>query len=239
MFVYRKTVVEIYGDLNKIKYDGIVSASGSTVVINDRIVDDNIFNQHDLEELTSYFSNKQIPYIVENSKGLFGTKEAKFVLENRLEKYCAGMSKAEKENNGFTQVVNQVTIVDSMKSIGFNKVCFFESPVNFNELVEQFSKRFEVIPATYAPYGERSGEITRKDITKATGMQRIQEHYGCDSKDIISIGDGYNDLCMFKASNISIAMGNAPEDIKKETNYVTDTLENDGIYKAFQMLQLI
>ena len=37
----------------------------------------------------------------------------------------------------------------------------------------------------------------------------------------MAIGDYYNDIAMFNASGISVAMANSPEDIKKQVTYVT------------------
>ena len=50
--------------------------------------------------------------------------------------------------------------------------------------------------------------------------------------EIVVIGDGENDISMFKVTPNSIAMGNAVDDIKKEANFVTDTNNNDGLAKV-------
>ena len=42
-------------------------------------------------------------------------------------------------------------------------------------------------------------------------------------------GDYYNDLDMFKACNIKVAMENACNEIKKEADYITETNEKNGV----------
>ena len=49
----------------------------------------------------------------------------------------------------------------------------------------------------------------------------------------MSLGDYYNDIDMFKASGISVAMANAPDDIKQMATYVTQADNvNAGVAEA-------
>ena len=53
------------------------------------------------------------------------------------------------------------------------------------------------------------------------------------------MGDGFNDIPMFEKAYLSIAMGNAPQEIKDKANMITTSLDEDGIYHAFKELNLI
>ncbi len=64
-------------------------------------------------------------------------------------------------------------------------------------------------------------EIVPKGINKGTAVQALCRHYGIEKCNVMSIGDYYNDLDMFEASGISVAMANAPDDIKSRVSYVT------------------
>ena len=54
------------------------------------------------------------------------------------------------------------------------------------------------------------------------------------TSEIATIGDMANDLLMFAKSGMSIAMGNAVDEVKAQANFVTDTNENDGFAKAVE-----
>ena len=58
-------------------------------------------------------------------------------------------------------------------------------------------------------------------MNKGTAVQALCRHYGLQKENVMSIGDYYNDIDMFLASGISVAMANAPEDIKSQVTYVT------------------
>ena len=48
-----------------------------------------------------------------------------------------------------------------------------------------------------------------------------------------------NDIEMIKNAGIGIAMGNASDDVKKEADFVTDSVDNDGFAKAMLKYGLI
>jgi hypothetical protein len=45
-----------------------------------------------------------------------------------------------------------------------------------------------------------------------------------------------NDLAMFKVSGMSIAMGNATDDVKRQATHVTASNEEDGFAKAMGII---
>ena len=58
------------------------------------------------------------------------------------------------------------------------------------------------------------------------------EYFGGEVKDTIAIGDGSNDAEMLKFANIGLAMGNSSQSLLKYADYVTDTVDNDGLASA-------
>lgn len=77
-------------------------------------------------------------------------------------------------------------------------------------------------------------EVISKQASKTNAMQLLMAKYGLQKKEVIAIGDNYNDVGMIKAAGMGIAMGNAPDDIKAMADYVTDTNNNDGVAKALK-----
>ena len=60
-----------------------------------------------------------------------------------------------------------------------------------------------------------------------------------DRSEIMAFGDGENDIDMLQFAGVGVAMGNADEKVKAMADYVTDTVENDGIEKALRHFGLI
>ncbi|MGM9919228.1 MAG: HAD hydrolase family protein [Lactimicrobium massiliense] len=70
-------------------------------------------------------------------------------------------------------------------------------------------------------------------------MDVLLKYLHADQKDTISFGDAKIDLSMFELCAYNVAMGNGGDEIKAAADYVTDDVDNDGLYKAFVHIGLI
>jgi hydroxymethylpyrimidine pyrophosphatase-like HAD family hydrolase len=59
---------------------------------------------------------------------------------------------------------------------------------------------------------------------------------GMSTDAVATIGDMQNDLAMFAKSGMSIAMGNATEDVKKRATHVTTSNEDEGFAGAIDLI---
>ncbi|MBU5267510.1 Cof-type HAD-IIB family hydrolase [Virgibacillus proomii] len=72
-------------------------------------------------------------------------------------------------------------------------------------------------------------EIVRKGMNKAVGLQKIAHYFHIPQERIIAFGDEDNDLEMIDYAGVGVAMGNAIDELKSISNYVTSSNEEDGI----------
>jgi Cof subfamily protein (haloacid dehalogenase superfamily) len=79
-------------------------------------------------------------------------------------------------------------------------------------------------------------DITPPGYDKGTFVQAIAKRQGISTDAVATIGDMQNDLAMFKNSGVSIAMGNATDDVKKLATHVTASNENEGFAKAVEII---
>lgn len=79
-------------------------------------------------------------------------------------------------------------------------------------------------------YGKES--ILIEPMDKARGIKILADHYGIPYENVVTFGDGNNDLRMFDPQWTNIAMGNARSALKKKADYVTTACTEDGIYNA-------
>ena len=69
---------------------------------------------------------------------------------------------------------------------------------------------------------------------KAAGIAKVLQHYGIDKSETMAFGDGQNDVDMFRAVGTAVAMGNACREAKEAAHYITDPVDEDGIYNALK-----
>src|SRR5258708_6241480 len=79
-------------------------------------------------------------------------------------------------------------------------------------------------------------DVTPPGRDKGTFVQAIARRLGISTDAVATIGDMQNDLAMFRNSGLSIAMGNATDDVKKQATLVTATNENEGVAGAIDMI---
>ncbi|WP_138751260.1 Cof-type HAD-IIB family hydrolase [Paenibacillus sinopodophylli] len=75
--------------------------------------------------------------------------------------------------------------------------------------------------------------------SKAIGIQALIEIAGFKREDVYAFGDGINDLEMLQHVHHSVAMGNAPDEVKQAARYVTKDVTEDGIMYGLRMLGLL
>lgn len=75
-------------------------------------------------------------------------------------------------------------------------------------------------------------DVVPKGSNKAIGIDKIIEHYGFSVEETMAFGDGGNDMEMLKHVGIGVAMGNAGDEVKDVADYVTDSVDDDGIWNA-------
>lgn len=83
------------------------------------------------------------------------------------------------------------------------------------------------------------GEITNGNVTKAEGIDRVLDHYLARPFEAVGIGDSANDIPMLRKCGLGIAMGNGSPEIKKEADWVTDDILDDGLAKALKYAGVI
>lgn len=74
---------------------------------------------------------------------------------------------------------------------------------------------------------------------KQNGIHEVLKYYSIDQSETMSFGDGKNDIDMFDYTEISVAMGNAEDDVKQAADYVTDDIDEDGLYNALKHFEII
>jgi len=82
-------------------------------------------------------------------------------------------------------------------------------------------------------------DVIPRDGGKGMGVRATLVRYGLSRDEVIAFGDGENDMSMMSEAGTSVAMGNGEDKVKAMADYVTDTVENDGISKALRHFGLL
>lgn len=87
--------------------------------------------------------------------------------------------------------------------------------------------------------GFTGAEIVNRQFDKGRAVKCVCEYLGAPLKASVAIGDSMNDKEMLETAGLSICMGNGCEALKRLADDVCPSVQEDGIYSAFQKHHLI
>ncbi|MEU7141182.1 HAD family hydrolase [Nocardia sp. NPDC046473] len=71
--------------------------------------------------------------------------------------------------------------------------------------------------------------VSRQGVSKGWALERLRRSLGVPRAATLAIGDGYNDREMFRWAAHSVAMANAPTEVRNLADEVTGDVQEDGV----------
>lgn len=100
-------------------------------------------------------------------------------------------------------------------------------------------RTFEDLGFHFARWHKGGADLLPAQGSKARGIADICAALGINPAHTMAFGDGLNDIEMLQYVGIGVAMGNAWEALKAVADYVTATLEDDGIEQALRHFSVL
>lgn len=77
-------------------------------------------------------------------------------------------------------------------------------------------------------------DINKKGSNKGRGLEILMKHLNLTAREVLAIGDNFNDIELLQTTPNSVAMGNAPQEIKDCANYITKSNDESGVAYAIK-----
>ncbi|KZL92165.1 Cof-type HAD-IIB family hydrolase [Clostridium magnum] len=190
-------------------------------------------------ETLGWFNDNRYFYEVSTAKNIFLPSNTKEILENDF--YKAKTKNLSLSKYTVDEIVSLlfsqegVILVDDINDIVNADLDYCSiSAISFDE--DKLSKGRELFgnheSLSLVVSHELNFELVNTNASKGNSLEHLANHLNIPLKDVAAIGDNYNDVSMFKRAGISIAMGNAKEDIKKICSYVSSSNDLHGVAHA-------
>lgn len=123
-------------------------------------------------------------------------------------------------------------IVETVKAINgdVEEIQFFF----FNEKAAQSARYIVKANNFTASFGRFYVEVYSKDTSKGIALRTLADILGISKNEIMSIGNGENDLTMFEESGTKIAVENAEPCLKAKADFVVASNNADGVAEAIE-----
>ncbi len=108
------------------------------------------------------------------------------------------------------------------------------------ELLQEVQKRIRAHdPSLHAAFPFPTAlDISKPGITKGRALKRLAQYLDIPLSRVVAIGDQDNDLTMFEAAGLSIAMGNAPPQVQAAADIIAPTNDEGGVAWALHEIVL-
>ena len=82
-------------------------------------------------------------------------------------------------------------------------------------------------------------DITSVNADKGKGLEAVANYLGIGINETMSFGDGGNDIPIIQKAGIGVAMGNAMPGVQHHADYVTTSVDDNGIFNALKHFEVI
>jgi Cof subfamily protein (haloacid dehalogenase superfamily) len=111
--------------------------------------------------------------------------------------------------------------------------------INFPVLAEQ-KEAFEALSCRSGIHVSSSDsfniEVMGEGVNKGEGLRFVAGKLGVGMKNVMAIGDYYNDMEMIEEAGFGVAMENGVDEIKAAADFVTASCDDDGVAIAIEKI---
>ncbi|MDY4610250.1 MAG: Cof-type HAD-IIB family hydrolase [Sphaerochaetaceae bacterium] len=77
-------------------------------------------------------------------------------------------------------------------------------------------------------------EILAKGIDKGVAISKLASYFGIKTRQVMAVGDYYNDIPMLDMAGMGVVMANAPEQVREHADLVTASNDEGGLGMALE-----
>lgn len=203
-------------DFRGIKFDAYLTLNGQLILDRDfNLLFSEKINLEDLKILEKIYNEKLIPMSFVEENDIYMNYHTKEVEE--AQKLIGLSLPTEKHYSG--NDIYQVT--------------FFSD----NESIEKVCKKLS--NCKYTGWNKFGSDLINIGGGKAKAVEKIIKYFNIEKTETMAFGDGENDIDMIEYVEIGVAVGESNERLKNVADYITSSIENDGIKSALEKYKII
>lgn len=219
----------------------MIGGNGSYVEHHGQVLMHELISKEDTAKVVDWLTERYLAFYLESNNGLFASSDFQERARETLKTYAIQKGQSEESVAGKKPeyFLHGLQYGGELYRDDLNKVSFvLESYQDHLDSKEAFP---QLEAHTWGGRGEIAlfGDLGVKDINKAHAIDVLLEYLGAKRSDTIAFGDAKIDIPMLKYCELGVAMGNGGPEILAMADFVTDDVESDGLYKAFDSLGLL
>lgn len=234
-----RSKAEVYQELWDIGLDGMIGGNGSYVEDNGNVVMHTMISKEQCKRVIGWLHERGLEFYLESNNGLFASENFEEKGKPVIQEYSRRKGKDHTSEITVKSAFPDMIFGGELYRDDLNKISFIlDSYKDYLDAKEAFP---DLEAGTWGGKGETAlfGDLGVKNINKANAIENLLKYLNADISDTIAFGDARVDIPMLEYCAYGVAMGNGGAEIKEAADYITDDVENDGLWKAFKKLLLI
>ena len=234
-----RSKAEVYDYIWDIGFDGMIGGNGSYVEDQGTVVLHQLITPEQCRHIVDWLHDRGLEFYLESNNGLFASEKFETEAVETIRMYSARKGKPNSNILTVRDAFPEMIFGGELYRDDLNKVSYILS--SYQDYLDACEEFPDLQNGTWGGAGEKAlfGDMGVKNISKAYAIERLVEHLQADRRDTVAFGDAKIDIPMFEACHDSVCMGSGGEEAKQAADYVTDAVDKDGLYKAFEYLKLI
>lgn len=232
---------EMPQDIWDIGLDGMIGGNGSYVEHHGEVVMHQLIPLEVEKRVVDWLQARGLEFYLESNNGLFASRNFREAARPVMRMYAKGKGLSEEEAKKLEaeDALHGLVYGGELYRDDLNKISFILN--SYQDHVDSKAAFPELKAGTWGGRGEHAlfGDLGVKDITKAHAIEVLLEHLGAKQADTIAFGNAKIDIPMLDYCAVGVAMGNGGAEILAMADMITDDVEADGLYHAFEKLGLI
>ncbi|HEM5082040.1 TPA: HAD family hydrolase [Streptococcus suis] len=232
---------EMQPELWEIGLDGMIGGNGSYVEHQGQVIMHQLLSEEDSRAIVDWLHERGLEFYLESNNGLFASENFRERARETLRIYSMNKGKTAEEvaDQEVEDVVHGMIFDGQLYRNDLNKVSFVLD--SYQDHLDSKQAFPQLVANTWGGRGESAlfGDLGVKDIDKAHAISVLLDHLGASQADTIAFGDAKIDISMLDYCAIGVAMGNGGAEILAMADMITDDVEEDGLYNAFEKLGLL
>ncbi|UPM56321.1 Cof-type HAD-IIB family hydrolase [Gottfriedia acidiceleris] len=215
--------------------------NGTELYVNGKLIELNSLGRPQVQKIALNIEKEDLPYNVSNNKGIFAPRNwnkrfEQLVLSGRVPKeYFSNrhfkMFTTPPNVYGHSYFSKVQEIIDNEDFTIQKFLILTLDPKQMERLEKKLRFIDEIFVTSASPFNL---EVTHINGNKGYGLKAMASYFNIPLENTVAIGDEKNDLPMFNIAGLSIAMGNAEEEVKLSCDVVTLSNDENGVAYAFE-----
>lgn len=200
-----------------------------------------LISKEDAKAVVDWLHGRGLEFYLESNNGLFASENFRERARETMKIYAMNRGKTAEEvaHQEVEDVLHGLVFDGELYRDDLNKISFVLD--SYQDHLDSKATFPQLVANTWGGRGETAlfGDLGVKDIDKAHAIEVLLEHLGAKKEDTIAFGDAKIDIPMLEYCAVGVAMGNGGAEILAMADMVTDDVEHDGLYHAFEKLGLL